>query len=237
MCPGLRAGVSFGWQRNAPLPDNLPVIVLGIETSGAPSSLALVGEDFQVEASCLTPFAHAESLNNLLALLEEMVPLGEIDGIALSIGPGFFTSLRAGSSMAKALAMTLGLPVVGIPTLKALARDSGPGVIACALDAKKGQVYGAVYRVKKEVSELSPAGIYDPDEFVAISKEFGATAFAGDGARKYGMKPLVPVKRPSAITVALMGLEEILEGKSLPTLDFLPDYLREPDAVVKQKSK
>jgi tRNA threonylcarbamoyladenosine biosynthesis protein TsaB len=235
VCPGLRAGVSFRWQGNALLPDNLPVIVLGIETSGAPSSLALVGDDFQVEVTCLTPFAHAESLNNLLAIMEEMAPLGELGGIALSIGPGFFTSLRAGASMAKALAMTLGLPVVGIPTLKALAGDSGPGVIGCALDAKKGQVYGAVYRVREEVSELSPAGIYDPDEFIVISKGFGVTAFAGDGARKYDMRPLVPVKRPSAITVALMGLEELLEGKFLPTLDFLPDYLREPDAVIREK--
>ena len=215
----------------------MPVIVIGIETSGPSSSLALVGEGFQFEVSCLTPFAHAESLNELLAILEEMCPLKELGGIALSIGPGFFTSLRAGASAAKALSMTLGLPVVGIPTLKALARDAGPGAIACALDAKKGQVYGAVYLVRREVSELLPTGIYDPDEFVAISKELGATAFAGDAASRYGMKPLVPVKRPSAITVATMGAREILEGKFLPTLDFLPDYLREPDAVVKEKNR
>lgn len=211
------------------------MIVLGIETSGAPSSLALVGQDFQIEATCLTPFAHAESLNNLLAIIEEMSPLRELDGIALSIGPGFFTSLRAGASMAKALAMTLSLPVVGIPTLKALARDSGPGVIACALDAKKGQVYGAVYHVRRDITELLGAGIYDPDEFVAISMGLGAVAFVGDGAIKYSMKPLVPVKRPSAITVALMGVMDLMEGKSLPTLDFLPEYLREPDAVIKEK--
>ncbi len=237
MCPGLWAGVCLWWRRNELLPDNLPVIVLGIETSGPSSCLALAGGDFRVEVSCLTPFAHAESLNNLLALLEEMVPLAEIDGIALSVGPGFFTSLRAGASMAKALAMTLGLPVVGVPTLEALARDAGSGVIGCALDAKKGQVYGAIYRVRKDVAELVGAGIYDPDEFVTISKRLGVTAFAGDGARKYDMKPLVPVKRPSAITVALMGSEDLLEGKFLPTLDFLPDYLREPDAVIGEKNK
>lgn len=211
------------------------MIVLGIETSGPSSSLALVGEGLRVEVSCLTPFAHTETLNELLSILEGISPLGDLGGIALSIGPGFFTSLRAGASVAKALSVTLGLPVVGVPTLKALAKDAGPGVIACALDAKKGQVYGAVYRVKDEPSEISPPGIYSPEEFVALSSELGATAFAGDGAIMYKMNPLVPRKRPSAITLALMGENDLREGRFLPALDFLPYYLREPDAVIKRK--
>ncbi len=166
-----------------------------------------------------------------------MVPLSEIDGIALSVGPGFFTSLRAGASMAKALAMTLGLPVVGVPTLKALAKDAGPGLIAPALDAKKGQVYGAIYRVGKDVLELSPAGIYGPDEFITFARGLGADAFAGDGAIKYNMIPLVRIQRPSALTIARMGIDALAEGRILPTLEFLPEYIREPDAVSLAKGK
>ncbi|MGB9590733.1 MAG: tRNA (adenosine(37)-N6)-threonylcarbamoyltransferase complex dimerization subunit type 1 TsaB, partial [Candidatus Hydrothermia bacterium] len=147
------------------------------------------------------------------------------------------TSLRAGASMAKALSMTLALPVAGVSTLKALARGAGPGVIACAIDAKKGQVYGAIYRVSGNISEIAPAGIYEPDEFVAFAAGRCVDAFAGDGAIKYNMKPLIPIQRPSAITIALMGADELMSGRVLSTMDFLPDYLREPDAVSFAKEK
>ncbi|MEO0191899.1 MAG: tRNA (adenosine(37)-N6)-threonylcarbamoyltransferase complex dimerization subunit type 1 TsaB [candidate division WOR-3 bacterium] len=212
-------------------------MILGIETSGPSSFLALFGRDLQLEVGCLSPFSHAESLNNLLSLVEEIAPLRELDGIALSLGPGFFTSLRAGAAMAKALSVTIGLPIVGISTLRALARESGPGVIACALDAKKGQVYGAIYRVKRDIHELVAPGIFEPDELVGFALEHRATGFAGDGAIRYGMKPLIPIERPSALTIAEMGVDELSKGNILPALDFIPDYMREPDAVAKTKNK
>ena len=98
--------------------------------------------------------SHARTL---LPLIDEVLAAGGValralDLLAVSIGPGSFTGLRIGLSVAKGLALATGLPVVGVPTLAAYADTAGPrpGLVCPVLDARKGEVYAAAFHWPEE---------------------------------------------------------------------------------------
>jgi tRNA threonylcarbamoyladenosine biosynthesis protein TsaB len=126
------------------------MLVLGIENSGSTCSCALAdGGTILGEVSGGLP-EHSPVLPGLVDSLLNVAgkSLEEIDLWAISIGPGSFTSLRVGLATVKGLAMASRKPVVSIPTLEAVAREviytSGP--ICALLDARRGEVYYAIYR-------------------------------------------------------------------------------------------
>jgi tRNA threonylcarbamoyladenosine biosynthesis protein TsaB len=130
--------------------------VLGIETGGAQAELAVVAGG-RVLAECSRPVAsHGAELPEAVAALLEQTALttGDLKGIAVGIGPGSFTGLRVGLSYAKGVAMASGCALVGVSSLDTLAlaamAEAGcpPGRMICTvLDARKGEVYAALYRV------------------------------------------------------------------------------------------
>ncbi|MDH7480056.1 MAG: tRNA (adenosine(37)-N6)-threonylcarbamoyltransferase complex dimerization subunit type 1 TsaB, partial [Syntrophomonadaceae bacterium] len=81
-------------------------------------------------------------------LREAELKLEHLDGMAVTTGPGSFTGLRIGIATAKGLAQALGVPLVGVPTLDALALNlaGSAGLICPILDARKGEIYTALYR-------------------------------------------------------------------------------------------
>src|SRR5689334_18463142 len=97
--------------------------------------------------------SHARTLLPLIdnALAAARCELSDLDLIAVSIGPGSFTGLRIGLSVAKGLALATGLPAVGVPTLEAYANCAGArsGLLCPVLDARKGEVYGAAFQIGK----------------------------------------------------------------------------------------
>lgn len=112
---------------------------------------------------------------------------GQIDGFAIALGPGSFTSLRVGLSTVKAFAMGTGKPVVGIPTLDIIANGvdpQGSDEICVINDARRGKVYAAFYAVKggKIVSkgDYLLASLGD-----VLDKAHGKTLFVGDGLGVY----------------------------------------------------
>ncbi len=124
---------------------------LGIETATSIASVGIVVED-RVVAERSLPM-HGSHARTLLPLVDEAlaaagVTLAALDLLAVSIGPGSFTGLRIGLSVAKGLALATGLPVVGVPTLEAYAHTAGPrsGLLCPVLDARKGEVYAAAFR-------------------------------------------------------------------------------------------
>src|SRR5437879_577282 len=126
--------------------------VLAIETTGDPADLAVVDEAGAVAALA---FRHRTELSRLLVprlrLVLEMARLGarDLDGIAVSLGPGSFTGVRIGVSTAKALALALDRPIFGVPTLDALAAAEAPppGTLVCPLvRSSAGEVFAGVYR-------------------------------------------------------------------------------------------
>ncbi len=132
--------------------------VLGIETSGAVCSVGLTdGKGISTERSVVESHIHSEKL---LTLVQEVCALGRIrisniDGIAVSIGPGSFTGLRIGLSAAKGLSAALNKPLMTVSTFEAIAESAfvlhktALYVLLC-VDAKQGDFYvGAFERVER----------------------------------------------------------------------------------------
>lgn len=129
---------------------------MGIETGGTSADLAIIA-DGRVLAECSRPVAsHGAALPEAVAeiLGRAGVTISGLGGLAVGIGPGSFTGLRIGLSYAKGLALASGCALVGVPSLDSLAlaalaeSDVGLGRMICpVLDAHRGEVYSALYRV------------------------------------------------------------------------------------------
>jgi tRNA threonylcarbamoyladenosine biosynthesis protein TsaB len=133
------------------------MIILGIETATAVCGVAVV-RDGHVESEQIveSPQVHSEKLVPLIeqVVRESGIRPSDLDAIAVSIGPGSFTGLRIGLSVAKGLCFALGKPVVPVPTLEALAHrvaNGSPeflgGYILPLLDARRGDCYASLYRL------------------------------------------------------------------------------------------
>jgi tRNA threonylcarbamoyladenosine biosynthesis protein TsaB len=134
--------------------------ILGFDTGGPRASLGLVADGrIQAVLSRLLP-SHCAGLP---AAIDELLAaaglaLGDLRGIGVALGPGSFTGLRVGLSYAKGLARAAGIPLAGISTLDAMALTAGSdlpaGVVVCpVLDARRGEVYAALYRFSADALE------------------------------------------------------------------------------------
>jgi len=126
-------------------------LVLGIETATFCGSVALLADDRLIGSRTLNTSAthSARLLTSIAELLAEAdTALGDVAGIAVSIGPGSFTGVRIGLSAAKGLAFAGRVPMVGVSTLEALAVRAGrdPRLICPVVDARRSEVFAAAYR-------------------------------------------------------------------------------------------
>lgn len=126
--------------------------VLGIETSAAARGTVALAEGGVrlAEASHEVRSAHAELMLPLIArlLAEAGWARGSLDRLAVGVGPGSFTGVRVGIALAQGIALGLGVPVVGVPSLAAMARAAPPhvsGLRVPLLDARRGEVFAAAY--------------------------------------------------------------------------------------------
>lgn len=193
---------------------------LGIETATSIASVGIVVED-QVAAERHLPMrgSHARTLLPLIdeTLRDAALALSDLELLAVSIGPGSFTGLRIGLSVAKGLALATGLPVVGVPTLEAYARAAGAraGLVCPVLDARKGEVYGAAFRWQDGEPRCIAAPVAVAPAQFAIRLDMPCTLI-GDGVDAYAelwrsalgpAAELVPFATlpPSGATVARLG--------------------------------
>lgn len=134
--------------------------LLGIDTGSPVASLGVVANG-QVQALMARELpSHCAGLpaavDELLAAAQ--VNLADLKGIGVAIGPGSFTGLRVGLSYAKGLARARGIALAGVPTLDAMALTAGSdlpaGALVCPiLDARRGEVYAALYRFSTDALE------------------------------------------------------------------------------------
>jgi tRNA threonylcarbamoyladenosine biosynthesis protein TsaB len=148
------------------------MIWLGIDTANTPLSIAIVknGELLIEENSSM---AVNHSLRAMPAIEEVFLKVGmtptEIDAIAVSEGPGSYTGVRIGVTIAKTLAWTLEKPLVGISSLKALATNGlhFEGLICPIVDARRGNVYSAAYKFTNgNLESVIDDGHYSVEEFI-----------------------------------------------------------------------
>jgi tRNA threonylcarbamoyladenosine biosynthesis protein TsaB len=226
------------------------MIILGIETATPVCGVALAREDvILVERSLNVGTHHAERLLPMIrdALNDAEMTLRDLNGIAVSIGPGSFTGLRIGLSTAKSLCWSARLPLLVVPTLDAFAAQFPYAACAVcpALDARKKEVYAALYDTSSgEPRTLVGPAAVPPIPFVASLT--GPVLFTGDGARLY-RRDIVsalgdaahfappPLDHPSAAFVAALGLLKLERGETEDLVRAEPVYLRKSEAELQHE--
>ena len=192
----------------------------------------------------------------LLALVEEAlvgaeVERDDLDGIAVTRGPGSFTGVRVGVATAKGLAFALGVPVVGVSSLEALWRGAAPfpGVVVPVLDARKRQVYATARQGREGGRTLLGEGAWDPEEVLeALAEEREHCLFLGSGlgpyreifARGLDERFLEAASTRWAIhpgDVALAGWEALQRGEGTAPAALTPTYRRPSEAEEVRRSR
>lgn len=156
------------------------MIWLGIDTSNTPLSVAIVKDgQLLTEENTSTPINH--SLRAMPAIEEafkkaKLTPT-DIDAIAVSEGPGSYTGVRIGVTIAKTLAWTLNKPLIGVSSLQALAMNGlyFDGLICPIVDARRNNVYTGVYQQENgKLTEVIEDGHYAIEDLIMKLKNYEA---------------------------------------------------------------
>lgn len=164
-------------------------IILSLETATTNCSVSLSkdGKTIALKQDSRNGYSHAEKLHVFIddVLKEANVYRSEIDAIAISKGPGSYTGLRIGVSAAKGLAFALDKPVISIPTLTILAKQVKieKGTIVAMLDARRMEVYSAIFDANYNQLRDTQAQILDETSFSAYLEK-GNVYFIGSGVEK-----------------------------------------------------
>ena len=226
--------------------------VIAIETATMVGSIAIL--DAARVISEVTLNARATHSERLMATIDRLLSdsdlsIDDMDGIAVSIGPGSFTGLRIGLSAAKGLSYASGKPLLGIPTLDALALNmTFSSYLICPIqDARKGEVYTALYRPgAKSPEKMTDDIVVSPDALAGMITE--KTIFLGDGVNRYRellVKQLgelyneapIPLQLPRASNVAMLALKRLEKGDTDDPFTMIPRYIRKSEAEIRWREK
>lgn len=226
--------------------------ILGIETASITCAAAVV-ENGQIlaENSLTEPHIHS---GKLIAIIDNVLTLSDgFDAIAVSIGPGSFTGLRIGLSVAKGLVYASGKPIVAVSTLEALANNlilnnkvNEGSVIWSLMDARRDEFYTAMYRKQDGGLRmyLEPQAL----RFDVFLKKLSGDKinFVGDGSEK--LQNLLQKRQVhkndwlfydriinlcSACSVALLGEKKVLCNEVENLAELEPFYLKDFQTLVK----
>jgi tRNA threonylcarbamoyladenosine biosynthesis protein TsaB len=223
------------------------VIVVGIETSTPRTSVAIGTEREILGAVSVAGKARQESVTPALDQLRSWtgVELSQVGGVAVGLGPGLFTGLRVGIETAKTLAQVLGVPIVGITSLDALAfsvRHTHKLIVA-VIDGRRGEVFYAIYRaLPGGVVRGSDYAVATPDHLSAELETLpGEMLAVGDGAILYGDQLALgsrvefasPMRaHPEAAALVELAVPRFLREEHDRLHDVVPMYLRRSDAEI-----
>lgn len=219
------------------------IYILHIETSTRICSIALSREREIIEFLDLT-----EGMNHsaLLApaidrlLKTNSLSPGDLSAISVSSGPGSYTGLRVGNSTAKAMAYALGIPLLAVPTLYALAHAAlkqhpRANFAMPMLDARRNEVYTALY--DNDLNEIIPVSsmILEQNALETLMSPHQLTVFCGDGSWKLA-ETMIPENsvidrsiHSSAVHLAGPAFEMFLGHRFSDVMHFVPFYLKPPN--------
>jgi tRNA threonylcarbamoyladenosine biosynthesis protein TsaB len=161
--------------------------ILNIETSTKNCSVAVAknGEMIVCREIAEMGYSHAEKLHVFIEeiLLEANLKFSDLNAIAVSQGPGSYTGLRIGVSTAKGLCYGLDIPLIAVDTLEVLASQIAieEGVIVPMIDARRMEVYSAIFDKNHQKIRDTKAEILTEDSFSEINQ---TVYFVGDSSQK-----------------------------------------------------
>ena len=220
--------------------------VLAVDTSSERGSVCVSdGHEILGEVRLASSIQHSERLFRSIEFLFQHLPfrLSDIDLFAAARGPGSFTGLRIGLAAMEGFSAAFGKPAAGVSTLEALAWKTGiPEVlVAPAIDARRGEVYGALYRrlsnpdgLDTLVEERAPVVLKPARWFASLSGL--PLVFCGDGASRY--RSLIEDNPDSRIhSMDLYLASTIAEmAATLNCGPLTPLYIRKTDAEIARES-
>jgi len=223
-------------------------VLLNIETSTKNCSVSIADNGKIVAMKELNNgnYSHAEVLHPFIEdiLKEAGMLIGELEGVAVSKGPGSYTGLRIGVSAAKGLSFALNIPLISIDTLHSLSHaiTVEAGTIVPMLDARRMEVYAAVFdKTHKQIRTIEAEIIEDSSfsEYLALGKVY----FLGDGAQKcketitHKNAIFVSDKFPSSEQMAVLSHEKFLRKETEDLAYFEPFYLKDFIVIPEKKKK
>ncbi len=226
-------------------------MILAIDTATPHGGVALVSGE-KVLSRALLP-AGRQASGTILSAVEGLFrsagsSLSEVSHVAVSAGPGSFTGLRVGMAVAKGFCQGLGARIVPVPTLHGLAQAYPyPGGMVCpVLDARKKEVYAALFGWEDGLCRRLLPDVAVAPEALADLVGGGGTLFCGDGAftfrefmrERLGNRAVFPPEgegRPDAGAVGLLAARLIREGTAADLRTLVPAYLRSSEAEVRRR--
>ena len=214
------------------------VFILNIETSTTNCSVSLSkeGETFVLKEDYNNSYSHAERLHVYIdtVLKEGKINSKSLDAIAVSKGPGSYTGLRIGVSAAKGLCYALEIPLISIATLEGLAQQIKieDGVIVPMLDARRMEVYSAVFNSEYKQIRDTQAQILDAASFNEYLEK-GKVCFIGNGVEKtktlitHSNAIFVENKLPSANEMCKLAYDKYKKNDTEDVAYFEPYYLKD----------
>jgi len=216
--------------------------LLGLDTSTAASAAAVLtddGREFELRPPPGRLFespAHARELMPAVraAMDGAGVDFGDLGAIAVGVGPGGFTGLRIGIVTARALAGAAGIELRPVSSLAALAAGAGDGLVLALIDARRGELFAALYESGEELWEPFAAKPADLVERVQGARL--APLAVGDGSVRFreeletsGIR-VAPAESGSHVVSALQVCRLAAGTPGVAPEAVLPHYLRAPDA-------
>ena len=230
------------------------MLILAFETSAKAGSVALwqngklLGESYQN-----TGLTHSQTL---LSMAESLIKScgftpQNVEAVAVAAGPGSFTGVRIGVAAAKGFAWGLELPCCGVSTLEAMAEQLGiyEGLVVPVMDARRSQVYNAVFQAEKGTLTriTEDRAISLEDLAVELEACSGPIYLVGDGSTltyntlcsRLPMLVLPPEHRmhQRAAGVAMVAEKMLLQGKPCDAAALTPNYLRLSQAERERQEK
>ncbi|HEX2700533.1 MAG TPA: tRNA (adenosine(37)-N6)-threonylcarbamoyltransferase complex dimerization subunit type 1 TsaB [Acidimicrobiales bacterium] len=224
------------------------MIILGIESATTQAGCAVGGvEGVLASFTAARGRRHAETLVPAVQFVcaQAQVRLEEVSVVAVDVGPGLFTGLRVGVATAKALALALRIPMVGLSSLDllAFALHHTEGLIATVVDARRGEVFAALYRpVPGGVQRVAEPRVCAPGELASELMAMGEDCLlVGDGAVRYA--PTFNDARhlciadgafahPSPAALVQLAHARAVREEFVQPSELEPMYLRKADAEI-----
>lgn len=215
------------------------IYILNIETSTKACSVSINCNGILINCKEIVSsgFSHSEKLLPFISQIIEKskINMSDLAAVAVSMGPGSFTGLRIGVSTAKGICYALGIPLIAVSTLQAMAfgmtKKLKSDLYCPMIDARRMEVFSSIYDHKNNIVREIRADIVDPYIYLDFLED--KVLFFGDGASKCKTTINNPNAHfidnifPSAKDLGILGMEKFVKKDFDNVAYFEPNYLKD----------